>query len=139
MNSTKVSVVLPVYNEIKTLDALNTRLIKVLEAAGKEYEIIYVNDGSSDGSLEKLNGFRSSNANIKIVSLSRNFGHQIALMAGLSYSRANCTVIMDADLQDPPELISQMLAKWKDGFEIVYGIRRQRKESWAKRICYKLF
>ena len=139
MNSLEISVVLPVYDEEKTLNELNARLTKTLLELRSNYEIIYVNDNSQDGSLEKLKNFYRADKNIKIIDLSRNFGHLPALIAGIESASGNCVIIMDADLQDSPEAIKDFYAKWKEGYEVVYAIRAKRQESLFSRIAFKAF
>lgn len=139
MSSIEISVVLPVYNEIRVLEELNQRLIKVIHQICKNYEVIYVNDGSSDGSMEKLMDFHRANRQIKIVNLSRNFGHQPALNAGIECASGDCVILLDADLQDRPEAIRDFYAKWKEGYDVVYAVRTNRKEPFIKRVASKAF
>ena len=133
-----VSVVIPIFNEEQNIDILYNRLTKVLEKYN-QYEIIFTNDGSSDSSEKLLNKLCKKNPNIKLINLSRNFGHQQAIKAGLNYSNGDVTLIMDGDLQDPPEIIPNLIDKWIDGYEIVYAVRKNRKENIIKRLCYFLF
>ena len=133
-----VSVVIPIFNEEQNIDILYNRLTKVLEKYN-QYEIIFTNDGSSDSSEKLLNKLCTKNPNIKLINLSRNFGHQQAIKAGLNYSNGDVTLIMDGDLQDPPEIIPNLIDKWIDGYEIVYAVRKNRKENIIKRLCYFLF
>ena len=137
----KVSVVIPVYNEEEVLPELNTRFKNLIDSSKNyEYEIIFVNDGSKDGSLEILEGIAKEDKNIKVLSFSRNFGHQCAVTAGLKYVTGDAIVIIDADLQDPPELIPEMLKLWEDGNEIIYGKRKIRQgESKFKLLTAKMF
>jgi polyisoprenyl-phosphate glycosyltransferase len=122
-----VSVIVPCYNEQEVLRECHAQLTQVLEAScGKSYELIYVNDGSNDGTEEILRDIHSSSNQVRAVMLSRNFGHQAAVTAGLTACSGRCAVIIDADLQDPPELIPQMLDRWREGYEVVYGIRESR-------------
>ncbi len=116
-----ISIVVPVYNEEANIAPLTEKLEKVL--AGRRHEIIFVDDGSRDGTLERIKALRSSNSHLHYFSLSRNFGHQNALKAGLDHAAGDCVVTMDGDLQHPPEVIPQMLEKWHEGFEVVYTIR----------------
>jgi polyisoprenyl-phosphate glycosyltransferase len=134
-----LSVVLPVYEEKDNLPLLYTRLTAVLDQAEPEYEIIFVDDGSRDGSLEILHEFASHDARVIVVELARNFGHQVAVSAGLDHSRGEAVIIMDADLQDPPEVLPQFIKKWREGHDVVYAIRERRKESWLMRSAYALF
>ena len=135
-----LSVVVPCYNEEAGIAACQMRLSSVLGELGEPYEIIYVDDGSSDQTASLLLGLHRSDPHIVVVRLSRNFGHQIAVTAGLEQTRGDAVVIIDADLQDPPELIPEMLALWRQGYEVVYGIRGDRDgESRFKLLTAKLF
>lgn len=135
-----ISVVIPVFNEEKCVEALFSRIRKTVESMpGWGFEVIYIDDHSSDSSLSVLRRLHQQDPRVKIISFSRNFGHQIAITAGLHYASGDCVVLMDGDLQDPPELICKMLDKWKQGFDVVYGIRRHRKERIIKRLCYSMF
>lgn len=133
------SVVIPVHNEEKNIMELYARLTRVLFSLNKPYEIIYVNDGSTDTSIDILHKIARSDKQVKIVDLSRNFGHQTAISAGISFASGKAAIIMDADLQDPPSVIPEFIKRWEDGFYVVYGIRRKRKESFFKRSCYFIF
>jgi dolichol-phosphate mannosyltransferase len=141
MKSLLLSVVVPVFNEEKNISLIHERLLPVCEAiAGKAFEIIFVNDGSRDESEKIIADLASGNPEIKYLFLSRNFGHQQAVSAGLDYAGGLYTVIMDGDLQDPPELIPEMLEKAKKGFDVVYARRRERKgESAFKKITARGF
>jgi len=132
------SVVVPVFNEREVLSDLYKRMTSVMDKLGEPYEIIFVNDGSNDGSLELMKTLHSQDNRVKIINFSRNFGHQIAISAGLDHSSGKAVIVMDADLQDPPEILPQFVQKWKEGFDVVYGVRR-RKGNLFKRISYKLF
>jgi polyisoprenyl-phosphate glycosyltransferase len=135
-----LSVVLPVYNERQNLDAIVTRLVPVLEkVVNGLFEILFVDDGSRDGSAEYLDLFPARDPRLKVIHLSRNFGHQAALQAGLDESRGKAIVLMDADLQDPPEVIAQFVENWRRGFDVVYAIRKLRKECFLKRLAYASF
>ena len=128
------SVVVPVYNEEPALGETYARLAGVMDNIFGRYEIIFVNDGSSDGSRKIIEGFIAYDARIRLINFSRNFGHQPAITAGMDYSRGDAVVIIDADLQDPPEVIPAMIEKWKNGFEVVYGKRTARKgENFFKK------
>jgi glycosyltransferase involved in cell wall biosynthesis len=136
----QLTVVLPVFDERESLDALADRLIPVLQRlTGGGFEIIFVDDGSTDGSAEMLDALHLREPRIRVVHLSRNFGHQAAVHAGLVESRGEAVVVMDADLQDRPTLLGDFVARWREGYEVVYGIRRQRKEGLLKRGAYALF
>jgi len=132
------SVVVPVYNEEENLHELNNRLVSVLEKWGR-YEVLYVNDGSNDNSGAIINEFCAASPMIKTIAFSRNFGHQAALTAGLNYTQGDAVAVIDADLQDPPEVLPEFFQKWQDGYEVVYAIRKHRQEGWFKKCAYFLF
>ena len=134
-----ISIIVPVYNEQEVLPELFVRLTKAAETWGEPWEVIAVNDGSADASLDILKKLRANDGRWKILSFSRNFGHQAAVSAGLRHASGDCVVILDADLQDPPELISRFIAQWRQGFRIVYAVRQNRREGLVKVACYKLF
>ena len=134
-----ISVVIPVYNEQENLQNLVSRLESASATWGDSYEVVFVDDGSRDQTLLMLDQIIQSKPNYKYVSLSRNFGHQTAVTAGLDHISGNVVVIMDADLQDPPEILPKFLDKWREGYEVVYAIRTQRKEGPIKRLCYWSF
>jgi dolichol-phosphate mannosyltransferase len=134
-----VSVVVPVFNEEATLDALVARLESALEGDGLDYEVVFVNDGSRDRSAEMLRAHHARNPRLKCIMLSRNFGHQVAVTCGLDHAQGDAVIVMDGDLQDPPEVLPGLIARWRDGFDVVYAVRRRRKESWVKVIAYKVF
>jgi dolichol-phosphate mannosyltransferase len=139
-----LSVILPVYNEASLLLELHRRLSGALAALDLDFELIFVDDGSTDGSAEELEHLAQGDRRLKLVLLSRNFGHQVALSAGLDYASGDAAVIMDSDLQDPPELVPELVARWKQGAEVVTARRRARPgESWFKRSTafafYRLF
>lgn len=122
-----LSIVVPMYNEASGLDVLFERLEGVLHALGNSYEIVCVNDGSADDTLERLLRHRARNPRILVIDLARNFGKEQALTAGLDHARGEAVIPIDADLQDPPELIGQMVEKWREGFEVVYAKRKSRR------------
>jgi glycosyltransferase involved in cell wall biosynthesis len=138
-SETKVSVVIPVYNEQENLDPLYDRLTTVLSQCEPCYEIVFVDDGSRDRGLELLHALEARDYHVKVVELARNFGHQVAISAGLDHACGQGVVIIDADLQDPPEVLPQFIAKWREGYDVVYAIREHRKEGWFKRIAYATF
>lgn len=127
-----ISLILPIYNEEKSIRELYERSVATLKPLGT-YEIIFVNDGSSDDSIRELMKTSARDHNVKIIDFSRNFGHQIAITAGLDYARGSAVVIMDSDLQDTPETIKPMVEKWKQGYEIVYAKRRSRRDGPLKK------
>jgi glycosyltransferase involved in cell wall biosynthesis len=134
-----LSVVAPVFNELESLDELHQRLTAVLVPFA-EYEIVLVDDGSHDGSWDRLMVLSAQDPHLRLIRLSRNFGHQAALSAGLDAAHGEIVVLMDADLQDPPEVIPQLVAKWREGFDIVYAIRtaREGERAW-RRLAIKSF
>ncbi len=135
-----ISVVVPMYNEADCVDAFFERLYAVLDAVGESYEIICVDDGSSDDTVARLMAHHERDPAIKILGLSRNFGKDIALTAGLDHAAGAATVIIDADLQDPPELIPEFIAKWREGFDVVYATRSSREsDSRTKRLTASWF
>ena len=140
MSSKTLSIVVPVYNEEKSIRLMYDRLIASMSSISSNFEIIYVNDGSRDNSFLELVKLSNEDERVKYINFSRNFGHQIAVTAGLDLSKGDAVVIIDGDLQDPPEVIPEMYAKHKEGFEVVYGQRLKRKgESFFKKITAKYF
>jgi glycosyltransferase involved in cell wall biosynthesis len=138
--SIRTSIVVPVYNEIEILEELYRRVAKVMDELGEACEFILVDDGSSDGSTEKILELEGRDDRVRPVIFARNFGHQIAITAGLDYSHGQAVVIMDADLQDPPEVIPKLIERWQDGYEVVYAVRTEREgETWFKRVTAALF
>jgi len=134
------SIVIPVYNEQEVIRECYHRLTQVMKKTKESYELLFVNDGSSDDTEKILIEICSRDHQVRLINLSRNFGHQLAITAGLDKSEGLATVIIDADLQDPPEIILEMIAKWKEGFEVVYGKREERLgETWFKKTSAKLF
>jgi polyisoprenyl-phosphate glycosyltransferase len=129
----KVVVVVPFLNEAENLPVLYERLRGVLEAEPESFEVLFVDDGSSDGSAVWVRERAAQDPRVKLLRLSRNFGHQLAITAGMDHSDGDAVVIMDADLQDPPEIVPELLRKWRDGYEIAYAVRASRSgESWLK-------
>ena len=133
----ELSVVIPVYNEEAILDMLFPRMEKVL--AGIDYELLFVNDGSQDRTAELIKNYIAKNPRARLIDLSRNFGQYLAVSAGLAKSRGRAVLTIDADMQDPPELLSEMLKKWKEGFDVVIGSRKSRPETGFKKIGLGLF
>jgi len=125
----KISVVIPSFNEEGNIEVLATKLIQVLKSLPYLYEVIFVDDGSSDGTMKKLQSLSSIDDNLYYLELSRNFGHQNALKAGYDYADGDCVISMDSDLQHPPELIFQFLEKWEEGYDIVYTCREYQDEA----------
>jgi dolichol-phosphate mannosyltransferase len=141
MSAPKHSIVIPVYNEEEGIPALISRLELLADRIQPEIcEFIFVNDGSRDRSGEILDAAAAKNSLFKVVHFSRNFGHQLAITAGIDVAQGSTVSVIDADLQDPPELIVEMIAKWREGFEVIYAVRRQRAgETWFKLLTAKVF
>src|SRR4051812_21781114 len=135
-----LSVVVPVFNEQEVLPEFHRRTTAVLRMLPMDWEIIYVNDGSHDTTLQTIQAIQREDPRAAIVDLSRNFGKEIALTAGLDYARGDAVVVIDADLQDPPELIPELLRGWREGFDVVYARRSQREgETLVKKLTAHLF
>jgi len=139
-----LSIVVPCYNEEAVLGELHRRLISVVDqVSGSDCEIVYVDDGSDDQTASMLRQLQSDEPRVRVVSLSRNFGHQLAVTAGLEHATGDAVVIIDADLQDPPEVIPEMIARWRDGYQVVYGLRAKRAgettfKLWTAKAFYRL-
>lgn len=134
------SVVAPIYNEIGNVEELYKRLCGVLESVGESWELLLIDDGSTDGSSDVIHKLAQEDERVRPVIFARNFGHQLAVTAGLDYSRGQAVIIIDADLQDPPEVILDMIAKWREGYEVVYAVRAEREgENWFKMVTAALF
>lgn len=134
-----LTVVVPIFNEQENLELLIRRVVSAIENITLNYELMFVDDGSSDHSLEFIQKACSTNQHIKYLSFSRNFGHQAAYLAGLEHANGNCIVMMDGDLQDPPEFIESLYLELQKGYDVVYAIRKKRKESYLKRFFYSFF
>jgi len=127
------SIIAPIFNEKDNLPELQRRVTEVMDSTGEPWELLLVDDGSTDGSTDIIRDMAKNDPHIRPVIFARNFGHQVAVTAGLDYSRGDAVVIIDADLQDPPELILEMSKKWKEGYEVVFAVRSEREgESWFK-------
>ncbi|WP_028403219.1 glycosyltransferase family 2 protein [Ectobacillus panaciterrae] len=136
----KYSIVIPVYNEEEVIYETYKRLKRVMDSTGEGYELLFVNDGSRDETVSILKECSGIDQSVKLIDFSRNFGHQIAITAGMDYAAGDAIVIIDADLQDPPELILKMIEKWKEGYDVVYAKRTQRKgETFFKKQTAALF
>ncbi|MBS1646178.1 MAG: glycosyltransferase family 2 protein [Bacteroidetes bacterium] len=136
----RLSIIIPVYNEYDSIPELHQRLSKVAAAISADYELVFINDGSKDASLERLILLAQSDARVFYINFSRNFGHQIAVTAGLDHCGGEVVAIIDADLQDPPELILEMYKKHQEGFDVVYARRAKRKgENFFKKVTASLF
>lgn len=134
------SVIVPLYNEEEVIDETYKRLKKVMDSCEEAYEVIFVDDGSKDKTFIKAKKICTENREFKVVKFSRNFGHQAAITAGMNASIGRAVVVIDADLQDPPEIILKMIEKWKEGYDVVYGKRTKRKgETFSKRFTAKMF
>ncbi|MEH6582261.1 MAG: glycosyltransferase family 2 protein [Halioglobus sp.] len=135
-----LSIIVPAYNEASVLPAFHSTLLDVMAETGMDFEIIYIDDGSSDGTIDVLHALRDQLDAVSIIELSRNFGKEVAISAGLDYCSGDAVVIIDADLQDPPELIHEFLREWRNGYDVVYGRRSQREgETWLKTATAKCF
>jgi dolichol-phosphate mannosyltransferase len=135
-----LSIIVPIYNEVQSLPELYRRIASVMEALGVTWELILVDDGSADGSRELATQIAQQDPRVRPVIFARNFGHQIAVTAGLDKSRGQAVVIMDADLQDPPEVIPELVSKWLEGYEVVYAVRSEREgDSWFKKTTAHMF
>jgi polyisoprenyl-phosphate glycosyltransferase len=138
--SKTLSVVVPVFNEETGIVEFHRRLSSVMEGIGLQWEAIYVNDGSGDGTLVTLQTMRNADPHIAILNLSRNFGKEIAMTAGLDHAGGDAVVVIDADLQDPPEVIPDLVAAWLEGYDVIYAQRRERQgETWLKKLTASLF
>lgn len=140
MDKQQLSIIIPIYNEESNIPSLYNRLKAVAGKFNFKYELIFVNDGSKDNSIYLIRQLAAQDTAVRYIDLSRNFGHQVAVSAGLDLSKGEAVVIIDADLQDPPELIEQLYAKMQEGFDVVYAKRRSRKDSsLLKKTAYKTF
>ena len=134
------SVVAPIFNEHRTLAEFHRRVSTVMISSGETWELVLVDDGSTDGTTDMLRQLAEADSRVRLVIFARNFGHQIAVTAGLDYSRGRAVVIMDSDLQDPPEVILDLIERWHEGYEIVFAVRAEREgESWFKLFTASLF
>jgi polyisoprenyl-phosphate glycosyltransferase len=135
----ELSVVVPLYNEEENVKELYRRLVCSLEALDLCFELVFVNDGSKDSTPRLLDDLQATDKRVVAIHLSRNFGHQPAVSAGLDYAAGHAVIIMDGDLQDPPEVLGEFVQRWREGAEVVYAIRKKRKENWFKRCGYFVF
>lgn len=140
MTKPKYTVIAPIYNEIENIPHLYARVCEVMGQTGEAWELVLVDDGSKDGSTEALRELGKKDDRVRPVIFARNFGHQIAVSAGMDYARGDAIAIIDADLQDPPEVILELIEKWKEGYDVVYAVRSEREgESWFKLTTAALF
>lgn len=140
MSAIKYSIVIPVYNEEEVIHTTYHRLTEVMKSTGEAYELLFVNDGSRDKTADILIQYSQQDSSVMLLDFARNFGHQIAITAGMDYAKGDAVVVIDADLQDPPELILQMIDKWKQGYDVVYAKRTKRKgESYFKKHTAAMF
>lgn len=138
-----ISIVIPIWNEEAVIPELYRRIVAIMETSGESWELVCVNDGSRDASLSMLVELHEQDTRVKIIDLSRNFGHQIAITAGADFADGDAVIVMDADLQDPPDVILRMLEKWRAGYEVVYAVRRTREgetrfKLWTASLFYRL-
>lgn len=139
----RYSIIIPVYNEQAVIQETYRRLTEVMQSLGESYELLFINDGSHDQTKELIEELAESDDAVQLIDFSRNFGHQIAITAGMDYARGDAIVIIDADLQDPPELIPKMIEKWQAGYEVIYAKRNQRKgetkfKKWTAAVFYRI-
>jgi len=140
MDNILCSVIVPMYNEEEVIPETYRRLTKVMEELNENYEIIFINDGSRDNTRSMLQELCKTDKRVKLIDFARNFGHQVAITAGMDYAAGDCMVIIDGDLQDPPELIPEMIKIWRSGYDIVYGKRISRQgETFFKKFTAKVF
>jgi len=136
----KYSIIAPVFNETGCISELYAQICRVMDSLKEPWEILMIDDGSVDGSTDMIRDLAKEDERVRPIIFSRNFGHQVAVTAGLDFSRGDAMIIIDADLQDPPEVILDLIKKWKEGFQVVYAVRTEREgESWFKRTSASLF
>jgi len=133
------SIIIPIYNESEIVPELYRRLKLAADSLDAPVEFIFVDDASSDESFSSLDALHGSDPRIKVLRLSRNFGHQVAITAGLDHAQGDAVIMMDGDLQDPPELLPDLIARWKEGFQVVYTVKRSRKENFLMRLAFSAF
>jgi glycosyltransferase involved in cell wall biosynthesis len=134
-----ISVIAPLFNEKETVPELCRRVAAQLDALGERWELLLVNDGSDEECSRLIRAAHVADKRIKVIELSRNFGHQQALTAGIAHATGDCVIVMDGDLQDPPEVIPALVAKWRDGYQVVFAERRSRKDVGARSLGFRLF
>jgi dolichol-phosphate mannosyltransferase len=143
MTRPRLSIVVPIWNEEMVIPELYKRVCATMDATGETWELICVNDGSRDRSLDLLLSLRAADSRVKVIDFSRNFGHQVAITAGADFAEGDAVVVMDADLQDPPDVVTRMIDKWRAGYEVVYAVRSKREgetrfKLWTASIFYRL-
>jgi polyisoprenyl-phosphate glycosyltransferase len=140
MTKPTYTIIAPIYNELENIPELYPRMREVLDRTGEPWELILVDDGSTDGSTALIRKLAENDARVRPVIFARNFGHQIAVTAGIDFARGDAVIIIDADLQDPPEVILELIKKWREGYQVVYAVREERQgESWFKKTTASLF
>src|SRR5437867_10132845 len=136
----RLAIVVPCYNEVEVVEPFFAELVRAMDSAATAWRVCFIDDGSTDGTLERLNALARSDHRVRVYSLSRNFGHQIALSAGLDVTAGSAVVMMDADLQHPPALIPRMIALWRSGYDVVSAVREETEGStWFKRATANAF
>jgi dolichol-phosphate mannosyltransferase len=136
----EISVIAPVFNEVQSLPEFYRRVRQVLDGLGVRWELLLVDDGSTDGSTDLIRQLAREDARVRALIFARNFGHQLAVTAGLDHCRGRAAIIIDSDLQDPPEVMADLIARWREGYEVVYAVRAEREgESWFKLFTASLF
>lgn len=137
----KVTLLVPAYNEEEVLELFYDKVSSLIQSWGDKYnwELLFINDGSSDKTLEILRSLREKDSRVNYIDMARNYGKEIGMLAGFDHASGDCIITIDADLQEPPETIPLMLEKWEEGYDDVYGRRRQRKQSFAKRASSKMY
>jgi dolichol-phosphate mannosyltransferase len=143
MSSITYSIIAPIYNELENIPELFKRISEVMDSTGEPWELVLIDDGCTDGSTERIRELAIKDGRVRPVIFARNFGHQIAVTAGMDYARGDAVVIIDADLQDPPEIILELAKKWKEGYEVVYAVRAEREgetkfKIWTASLFYRL-
>ena len=140
MKKPTFSIVAPIYNELENIPELYPRVRDVMDQTGEPWELVLIDDGSTDGSTDVIRKLAENDERVRPVIFARNFGHQIAVTAGLDFSRGEAVIIIDADLQDPPEVMLDLIEKWREGYEVVYAVRAEREgETWFKKTTAALF
>jgi polyisoprenyl-phosphate glycosyltransferase len=140
MTKPTFSIIAPIYNELENIPELYPRMREVMDRTGEPWELVLVDDGSTDGSTALIRKLGENDDRVRPVIFARNFGHQIAVTAGVDYARGDAVIIIDADLQDPPEVILELIKKWREGYQVVYAVREERQgESWFKKTTASLF